>query len=479
MAEFAPIELKNFNQGGIADSKFSGIEDSMYKLIGYDPHSSPGLLKVAQKLTKDTSTTITAFCKVAVNSSNGAQYWFSSTDGKIWECTSGGTWRLVHTTTAAAGGHSCLGAAEYQGYIYWATESRLHRITVGNADDNDWVTDAVEDWATFGVTDASFHPMTQVNLVLYIGDGNQVAQVDAGTFSANALDIATPLRIKALGTVGTDLLIGTYVADTVTSTHVLNWNTWSSSFNYSDPIPENGINAFLPGDNIVFVQAGVKGNIYVYTNGYMELYRTIPGDYSPTATGSVHPYSAANMNGQVLFGFSNVTGNPADELVYRLGRNSKNYPWILDQPYPISERSSGEFVLSGIEIGAILVVGDDLFVAWKNSTTYGVDQLDYSNKLDGAYFESRVFVVDRSQLTNFSKAVAAYFSLPASTDIDFYLSKNAGAYGSALSTIDDVDRLLIETDDEADEFITLQVKVKMTASVNTAPNLEKVMIYVN
>lgn len=41
--------------------------------------------------------------------------------------------------------------------------------------------------------------MKVLNLVLYIGDGNLVAQVDDGTFTADALDIQKPHRIKALG----------------------------------------------------------------------------------------------------------------------------------------------------------------------------------------------------------------------------------------------------------------------------------------
>lgn len=230
------IPLENFNQGGLADSRFSGAPNSYYKLVGWDLHSTPGLLKVAQKMTKDSGTTITAFCKASVNSSQNIRYWFSSTDGKIWQ-EKAGTYTLVHTTTPAAGGAGCLGAKEYQGFIYWATESRLHRIAVGSADGSAaWTANAVEDWATFGITDASFHPMlshTQT-LVLYIGDGNYLAQVDGNTFTANALDIKTPLRIKSLGEIGTDVLLGTYVADTVTKTEIIRWNTWSVSFTNSD-----------------------------------------------------------------------------------------------------------------------------------------------------------------------------------------------------------------------------------------------------
>lgn len=472
------IPIDNYNKGGLSDSKWSGVPNSLYKMIGFDPHSTPGILKTSQKLTKDSSTTVTALCRVAVASSNGAQYWFSYTDGKIWELTSGGTWRLVHTTTPAAGAAGCLGAYEYQNYIYWATQSRLHRILVTDADDNDWTTDAVEDWATFTNTDTEFHPMHELNQVLYIGDAKYVAQVDAGVFTAKALDIAAPLRIKCLGSIATDLLIGTYVsASDVTKTQIIRWNTYSVSFTNSDSIDEIGINAFLPADNFVLVQAGQSGNIYIYNGEQLELYQTIPGDYSSTKYGEVHPNSVANDRGQILFGFSNGSGNPTEQLVYRIARHNRNYPYIMDAPYPISERSGGEFVTSSIEIGAILVVGFIVYVAWKNGSTYGVDKLDVSNKLDGAYFESRVVSINREEFANFAKAVVSYVSLPASTAINMYLNVNHAGYGSALSQNDDTQRLMIESITSAVQFTTLQFKLKITASSNSAPEIESAGIF--
>jgi len=470
------IPIQDFNKGGLAFSKWSGLANSLYKMIGFDPHSTPGTLKVEQKLTLDAGMVgvVDEFCRYAISGSNNIRYWFSYTSGKIWQETAG-TYTLVYTTSPAGGAAGCLGAKEYQGYIYWATQSRLHRIPIATANGaGEWTTNAVPNWKTFSITDASFHPMLDHTgqQILYIGDGNYLAQVDAGTFSANALDIKTPLKIKSLGEIGTDVLIGTYVASSVTQAEIIRWNGWSVSFTNSDPIPETGVNAFLPADNMVLAQAGTQGNIYYYDGTNLELYMKIPGNYSSAAYGEVYPGSVANNGGQILFGFSNGSGNPADELIYRLARHSRNFSYILDAPYPISERSGSNFVLTGIEIGAILVVNNLIYVAWKNGASYGIDKLDASNKLDGAYFETRVMTVNREEFANFSEAFIAYASKPASTDIDFYLDKNYAGYGSALSKIDDIQRCVVRTKDEATEFNTLQLKVKFTTSANSAPQIE-------
>src|SRR3990167_6315967 len=296
----------NGRWGGLADSKFSGGDGSFAVAVGVDGHSVPGTLTVHQKLTKETSgTEPDELCKVAIAASNGYSFWFSSVSGKIWARTSAGVWTLALTTTAGAGDVFCLGAIEYNGFIYWATQSRLHRIAIANADDA-WASEALN-WATFDVTDSSWHPMVIQDLTLFIGDGNRVVSVDAdANFDNNALDIKTPFRIKTMIPYELDILIGTYVADTVNKTEVLRWDTVSPSWNTSDPIEESGINAFIRDDNYVYAQAGRAGNIYFYNGEKLELYKKIPGTWTKTSYGEVQPNSVGNFKGVPVFGFSNV-----------------------------------------------------------------------------------------------------------------------------------------------------------------------------
>src|SRR3990167_576046 len=354
---------------GLADSKWSGIEHSVTVCRGLDLHSTPGLVKVHQKLTKDSGANVDAFCRVVVSASTGYSFWFSYTSGKIWARSSSGTWTLAYTTVPAAGAAGCLGAAEYNGYIYWATQSRLHRVTIAGADDS-WAAGAVSlDWATFTKTDADFHPMAIQDLTLFIGDGNQVAEVsDAGVFSANVLDINTPLRIKTMIPYDIDLLLGTYVADTVNRTEVIRWDCVSATWNTSDPIEEVGINCFIRDDNYVYANAGLAGNMYFYNGEKLVPFKKIPGTYSSTAYGSVHPGASANFKGVPVFGFSNGSGNPAPEGVYSFGSYSRDYPKVLDLSWVISQD-----LTSGVEICAILVLGFDLMVAWKEGSNFGVD----------------------------------------------------------------------------------------------------------
>lgn len=464
----AKIEIKNWNMGGIADSDYLGGEGSVAEMVGFDIHSVGGLLKVNQKLTKSSGTTVDDFVKASVSCSDGNSYHFGSTNGKIWKKTAAGTWSLEATAAPAAGSAGITGAHEYQGYIYYAMQNRLGRWQIGTA----WST-RNDSWATFSNGDADFHPMRIVNLVLYIGDGKFVAQVDAGTFSANALDIAAPLRIKSLGRYSTDLLIGTFVNNNVTETELFRWNTWSVSFSASDPIPEVGINCFLPMDNFTLVNAGTKGNLYLYNGVDLEPYKTIKGEWGSTNKAVVHPNAAFNFHGLPLFGVSQQTGAPLNYGIYSLGRTNRNYPFVLNHEYVISTGN-----MTNIEIGSIIGTGDTFLVSWKDTnsgTVYGVDELDLSNKFSGAYFITRVIMVEREKLSNYKGVDVPYRLLPDDTTIAIEAKMNHGSF-VAYASVADTDRNVQAAQVDLSEGSTTQVKVLTTADGNNAPEIEAALI---
>jgi len=437
---------------GLADSKFSGVAGSVAKMVGIDIHSQPGTLRICQALAKDSGDTVTELCRVRLAVSSGETFWFSYTSGKIWRRSTGGTWLLVHTTTPATGGTGCLGAAEYDGYIYWATESRLHRIPIADiATAADWTANAEENWATFTNTDAKFHFMVVRGLRLFIGDANYVAKVydDEGThtFVAKALDLKTPYRIKTMIEFDIDLLIGTFVNDNVNKTEVIRWDTYDGeSWQTSDSIEENGINAFIRDDNFVYVQAGKFGRIYFYDGVRLIPDKRIPGDWSPTKTAEVYPQAVSTLLTIPVFGLSNVAGNPTLQGVYSFGSYSKDYTKVLDLSYPVSAG------LSGIEIGAVL---------------------DTS-----AYIETMVLTTAdiRHFLKTVTKFFANYVSLPTGTAINFkYKKKHEAAYSNAVTVINDTKLMQVRTKTGTiPEVAALQVKIEFTVSGNNAPETESI-----
>lgn len=476
----ALIQIKNLNMGGIADSDYLGSENSVAEAVGLNLHAESGLIKVNQKLVAE-SVSIDDFVKCKVSCSDGNTYHFGSTNGKVWKRASDGTWSLLSgVVTGSTGYHAILGAREYEGYIYYATRYSLGRWQIGTA----WST-RDDAWGGFLKGDLDFHPMKIVNQVLYIGDGSVVAQVDASSgthvFSQTALDIAAPLRIKSLGKVNTDLLIGTYVNDNVTSTELIRWNTWSVSFSTADPIPEVGINAFLEADNQVIVSAGSKGNLYTYNGTSLDLYKTVKGSYSEGQRATIFPNAVFNFNGLPLFGLSNVLNNPADLGVYCLGRTNVNYPFILSLDFPISTND-----LENIEIGAITAINSDQFsVSWRKTVgatiTYGIDVLSLTTKNTLAYFITRKIMADRFKLLTYGVADVAYKTM-GNDSCNITIQKktqNDTTFGSALTAKNDTVRKIVSTTADLNDATTLQMKVNLVASGNYAPEVEVAQINVN
>lgn len=464
--------VQNAVFGGLSDTRYVGIKDSLYRIVGFDLHDEPGVMKVAPKLTKISASTVTGLAKSVVVASNGETYFFDADSGKIWRVKTDFTVQLAYTTSAAAGESKCLGACEYNGYIYWATQSRLHRITLANALVTTWATLDLN-WKTFTRTDISFHRMKVQNDILYIGDGYALAQVENNTFSATALDLPFPIhhRISAVENYLTGVLSGTFVASTVVECIVALWNGWSVSFSSKDELPEVGVNSFLKVDNRVIANIGKKGNFYVFNGQQMEQYKRVPGDWGgifSTKGAIVHPDAVANVNGMPLFGVSNVSGNPTLEGVYSFGSYSREYPIIMDLTYPISTGN-----LTGVEIGAIALVGTDMLVSWKDGSTYGIDKIDTSNKFNGAYFETREAAFERGTEKAFGAEIY-YRTLPDETlSIKLYASVDGGASFTELILTNDSDSkmLYLKEQFKANKVI---FRVVTSASANNAPEIESV-----
>jgi hypothetical protein len=78
------VSFQDINLGGIADSLYQGTKNSVSAMVGIDIHSEPGIIKVNQRLTKESGTTVTDFVTTMVPCSDGNTYMFG-TGGNIYK----------------------------------------------------------------------------------------------------------------------------------------------------------------------------------------------------------------------------------------------------------------------------------------------------------------------------------------------------------------------------------------------------------
>ena len=475
MANKNKVFINNINLGGISESKYQGRANSVAKSVGIDIHTIPGVIQANWKLKKDSGTTVDALVKAIVVSTDGNSYHFSSTSGKVWRRTSAGTWSLIYTTVPTSGDTGCLGAMEYGDYIYWATENYIHRIAV--ADTGDWDANAVPNWQLLPITDDLYHPMTIIDSTLYVGDGYQVHQIADGVYTANALDIIASQRIRTLGVIDYQLLVGTIVDDNINKSTLYRWNRWSDSWNMEDEIQEVGLNALIPMDNYVMPLCGFNSNIYNYDGNVLTLATQVPGTYTNLNYTTVNPNAVAYFQGKPLFGLSrgtSATGDPVEEGVYSYAtRNTALYPRILNLEYVISQD-----VTVDVEIGAIAQLGNLIFVSWREGTNYGVDILDVANRYSGAYIESRVVFADRSTPEVYTRISVGYVELPTNTEIKIYTKENYADSWTEQTTTTDTIRQIVYTDNQVDCF-AYEVKIELVCSGTSTPVIDDIQINIS
>ena len=231
-----------------------------------------------------------------------------------------------------------------------------------------------------------------------------------------------------------------------------------------DDIPEIGINCFIPTDNYVFVQAGNQGHIYFYNGEKLDRLKAIQGDYA-NKTMIVHPGSSCVFRGLALFGVSNLSANPCLNGIYSLGQYDRNYPMALNCEYVNSHGKT-----SSVEVGALLAVGTSFLSAWKDGSSYGVDNISWTAKYASAYLETLLITGNEENSKTFEEYVVEYRSKPASTDVGLSYYTNYGTSASSLTMTDETayNKLFNKTNLEAG---VIQFKLSFTVSANNAPEV--------
>lgn len=154
------------------------------------------------------------------------------------------------------------------------------------------------------------------------------------------------------------------------------WDGTSDTFNFFLEVEEGGVQWMLPIKNKLYFGAGLRGEIFV-TNGedYAKL-KQLPKTSSKKYVRSLFS-SATIYQGVPLFGYSKDT----DSTTFKHGLyayTSKEAPftdvWSYDHVI-----STGTTTGTGVQIGAVKAFGTDLFIGWKDSSTYGVDIVEPTN----------------------------------------------------------------------------------------------------
>ena len=464
------VKFRNFHVG-LGMSKYIGSPDSFSKAVGIDIWSEPGIAQAQQALAKDSDATVADLIRCSVFASNGASYHFGDA-GKIYKRTSGGSWSLLATVTATP---TILGAAEHSdGFIYFTYANKVGTVQVSN----DAIVEAAQ---TLTNTNSNFGPVIyhEKRDTIFIGNLELVASIDSvSAFTTSALDLKSNYEVRDIVPDDIDVIAGATDLDNGARSILIKWDgtssSWQESWFFNEPILwiANKLGA-------IYILGGTKGKLYKFPDLENPLVQ-VPGTYSSTASLSSHNFSKVIYDGFLMFGlYDGGAGNPFPNGIYSYG--SKNGKFFLPSLNP------AEYVISpnkttGITIGGISTDGSNLYVAWKDGASYGVDKINFSAKYTSAYIEFRVMNLKREVKKTLGRLPCSFEPLPASCSltakykVDHTASFDSVAVANVTNSINDEEQFDVKnkaSGTQTNEGEVIQTRLDFGVNSNDSPKVEQ------
>ncbi len=441
--------IKSF-RGGLSDEDNKGLAGAFKYGQNLNIRKQGDTLSCNQAMAKESGTTVTDLIVAFVPASDGNTYAFGNT-GKIYKRTSGGSWSLEYTDSGAI-----KGAGEWNGYLYWATDTSLKKNALG----------AISTPTTVGtLNSATWHTMQPNNGSFLICNNSDVAMVGYdNSFTSQALRLTPDARAMALAEIDGYTVVGTFKPNSDNQGYFFTWEPSSQNWVRKKKIPTKGINALIETE-ILMAQAGQNGGIY-----YADLTDITPLFLLDGAR--CNPYGVDSREGLAYFG---MFGNTKPGI-YSFGRTKKNLSRVPNLEYTLSPAAIDE-------IGAIAWVGDTLLASWKNGATYGVDALSSTVKATAVY-ESLDFIVPPTFVNPqlFQTAKLLMKPLPANCSIALaYRMNKSGSFvtaktadGSTSFSTTSATEAMFEI---AEEGKVYEAQITLTPYQNTTPEVFQIETY--
>lgn len=353
--------------GGIAIAKKTGQQGSFQFGTHLDITSDPNEIKLNLTGTKKSGSVVTDLVKWIVDGTpfDTNRYAYGDS-GNIYKIDASDTFTLLRSVSSSHG----QGMEIQNNYLYYTQDTQIGRY--GPLSSSPSFTDA---WQTSLNSTASsqFAPIAVLNDKLIIGHGNNVATWDGVIWTLAALTLPAQLNVRAISRTDQYILIGAWRGSAVTTSedgYVYLWDALSDTFNDSYP-SEGGINAISYYRNQLFSIQGKNGVIYTDTSPFNKVHQIPKLEVRKFV--EVFPGAITTWQNLTYFGVSNSDSTNVTRGIYSWGsKQNAVFPEALNYAYTISTGNNS----STVQIGAVKGIGNDLYIAWKDSGAYGVDKVD-------------------------------------------------------------------------------------------------------
>jgi len=411
--------------------------------------------------------------KFFVKASDGYTYGFGSA-GYIYRRDADAFWQRVYKDPDG----EIKGASEWfsssgKAYLYWATNTTLHRKELpGQSDWND--VDADAGWPKQDLTPSDYHTMTEVGGTLLICNGPKMAYVNYNDYyTPDAVHLFESKLAKTLIERNNKAIIGTYSA---TDTG-------------------KGINGLIDAE-IPLAQVGDEGQIFYGDMNDSVPMKALPGggqvnpggvttlieqssllswdlmgpEEEPEVTAITDVKTINNIALFAVYGADTGRGG-----IYSFGRKNKNHPFVLNLDYQIDAD----------ELGAVAVVDGTVMFSYQDGTEPGVKAVRQDYKAT-AYYESLEVPPNiknkPSEIPVWKYAEVFCEPLPDGSNIAFqYKLNKTGDFitatnerGDSTFTAREETKAVFNIGETADIF---EYRIILTPTGNSSPEVHRVKVF--
>jgi len=468
-----PTFLRDQWYGWYADDAYVWAQATFQDGFGCEIRKSPGVLKLAHKVTAATGTIAAKINKIlAYNDWTHYAYCFTD-DGKVYglkisDNSLTEVYDLVADGSTADSSPGIKNAILYGAHIYFASWNKLHRTsTIGI------FTTVDVDRQSVGWT---FGSMVLFKKKVYVDNNAKLASYDGTTRTSNA--VATQAHIKWLELIGNNLYI------------YAGWVKWGNSWHieirdgvnlvdsYLNRWPENLIGAVANGS----MQYILSGNIQ--SDGFKaRVFKASGFQKSKAIELAKEPTENPNAIKLVedLFTFWVAW------WVATFGKLDSKYPDALMQERKTSNGVATDEILSIAYVPSInSSYVDRMLFSWVDAagTWYGVDYIDNTKYQSTGEATSLYFQDQTKTQKKTTKAVKLWFTqIAAGETIKVYLREDgATARGSAVLTVDASDSddtgVVYKTTYPSRDFSIIEAKIEVNSGTSdaTTPEARALMI---
>lgn len=428
----------------LADDKFTGIDWSFADAVNLNIRDCIREISISQRPV--SITWLTSKCTAMIYTSNNKLLLFCE-DWKIWLSVS--PFNTLQEVTTATPATKIFSACEFNGYLYWTTITKLHRIELTDINTS-WT--ATEEISFQTLESSNYYPMISSMWDMYVWHAGNIWKVDISNVWKDLVTMDSNWMIKHLLDLWWNIRVITAPLAGRSTMYLWDWVTDSPQ----QTVPLNWVDVL---QTIIY-----NWYHYIITSDgmwIMDWYRIYWLNEVKDFSENIGAIAVSNK--YLLIGSNK-------EYLYKYGAKTKNYSEVLNKEYVITAPSGTTWQF---QVDNIITVSKKIFFTWHTTwatPAYWLNLIDTtlnteSNCWDSWYLITRAYYANTMyDVKETLRALVWFQALRPQEQIKIYYSIDWWEFELLQTYTEDTDIFDKFTDDiiiNSKDFQYIQFKIEL------------------